>query len=397
MERKITKEEEETGDKKGHHPSPLSTSSSYAQGEGSDHKDDGKENHDQLDCKDHKSSSKNSQDNSYSQHSISFLQELFQSQLSSSSSSTSTLSHPSHHHGYHYLCLLNGSDLSHIAYEITISLSKKTDTITLFHCYKEDQAILPSPYTAQAVYEKYSNDIQLYFNSNQYHLCWEMRHNHETLLQKLNEYLQLCSSYSHLPHFIILGHASRKHAKLGHHHGTTHEEKGENKKNIHEFGYYAPYTSSCELILRTIQLPLIIAKKPIPYRREKKIWMMAVDGSLYSTHGFNILLRLINPKDTLIIFHVVNDNETSPQLTKIKNYYEEELASIGPPLHQFIFVEQNKGMNLAECIVQYVNDYQKADFFVIRPRARTTASLSPMTEQIINEVDCSIVICKNSG
>lgn len=270
---------------------------------------------------------------------------------------------------------------------MTLSLYHKSDYITLLHSYEPDlQDVIPSQYSAEYLYEKYSQDLSLHLNSKRYKLCWEPKSSSLPLIQTLNSYLQMTSEvFSQRSPFIVLGHAGR------------------NNSSQKYRPLYDPLSSplsladDCNLIVRTIQLPLIIAKSEIPLRREKKTWMMAVDETMYSSRGLDLLFHLINPKDTLIVFHILNKAEESHvQLTKIENNYEEKLMNFGPTFHQFRFIPQERGLGVADCIVAYVNQNQP-DLFAIAPRARDSLTLSAITEYVLNQVRCSIVLCKNDG
>jgi nucleotide-binding universal stress UspA family protein len=322
-------------------------------------------------------------------HSIDDLHRFY-SNLNSSSSSSST-SHP--FSGFHYLTLVDGSPSSEIAYQVTLALCKKTDYITLLHSYEPDlQSEIPSQYSAEFLYQKYSQDLSLHLNSKRYKLCWEPSSPTSPLIQTLNSYLQMSREiFSQLPHFIVLGHTGRNLSTQKH-----HRPQYDSISSPLSF-----LSSDCDLIVRTIQLPLIIAKNNIPLRREKKTWMMAVDETIYSSRGLDLLLHLLNPKDTLIIFHIFNEvKESNAQLTKIENNYEEKLMNYGPTFHQFRFIQQERGVGLADCIVNYVQQNQP-DLFALAPRARdddfSSLTLSPITEYVLNQVRCSIVVCKNDG
>lgn len=278
--------------------------------------------------------------------------------------------------GYHYICSVDGSNNSHLGYQNIINLRKKYDFITIFHAYKDNQDEIPIKFNAESIKERYENEINIELNSNNSVLCWEPRHN-RSVIDTLKDYITMCDETNNPPHFIVLGHTGRKVDKVR-----------------NERGYFAPLSSNCDWVLRTIQLPAIIAKREIPLRREKKVWMMAVDGTIYSNRGLDILFHLVNPKDTLIVFHICNDTESNEQITKITSYYEDELATSGPVSSQFILVEQERGIDLGTSIVNYVND-TNPDLFALGPRARATLTLSPITEHVINNVNCSIIVCKN--
>jgi nucleotide-binding universal stress UspA family protein len=326
-------------------------------------------------------------------HSIDDLRDFY-STLTPSSSSSSNSSHP--FHALHFLTLLDGSIPSEFAYQVALSLSKKSDYHTLLHSYEPDlQSEISPQYSAEYIYEKYSQDLSLHLSSRRFKLCWESNSPPLPLVQIVNSYLQMCHEiFSQFPHFILLGHA-------GEH--FIPPQKYQPQYDCHSSlppSVPLLMSSNCDLLVRTIQLPLIIAKNEIPLRREKKTWMMAVDETVYSYRGLDLLIHLINPKDTLIIFHIFNEEkESDAQLTKIENYYEDRLSNCGPTFHQFRFIAQERGHGLSDCIVSYVHQNQP-DLFVIAPRVRDeneSLALSSITEYVLNQVRCSIVLCKNDG
>lgn len=124
--------------------------------------------------------------------------------------------------------------------------------------------------------------------------------------------------------------------------------------------------------------------------------MMAVDDSTASRRGFDILMRLVNPRDTVRLVHFTHPLKYDPRLTeekqRVKKYFEKDLSEIGPVDSQFEFVEYPKGEDLVQTLVDYVND-SPADIFAIAPRA--TRDHSSITERIVNSVRITVALCKN--
>ena len=123
---------------------------------------------------------------------------------------------------------------------------------------------------------------------------------------------------------------------------------------------------------------------------------MAVDDSNASRRGFDILMRLVNPRDKVTLVHFTHPLKYDPKLAeekaRVKHYFEKDLVEVGPVDSSFQFVEYPKGEDLVQCLVDYVND-STADLFAIAPRA--TRDHSSITEKIVNSVAITVVLCKS--
>jgi nucleotide-binding universal stress UspA family protein len=277
--------------------------------------------------------------------------------------------------GFHFICSVDGSEISHLAFELFLSLRKKYDYISLFHAYKPNQADVPDVFKASTIKEKYESEVGRHLSPSHSQLLWENRRE-RTVVETLKDAIAECKNSGNPPHFLVLGHLGRKQGKR------------------QERGYFAPMSSNCDWILRTIQLPCLIAKKPCTHRREGKTWVMAVDGTLYSDRGLDILLSLVRPRDTLHLFYIFSSNENAEYSTYMKEHYEQELLEYGPANSEFALVQQERGKDLQHAITDYVNQLEP-DIFVLAPRARETLTLSPITDYVINNVLCSVFVCKN--
>jgi hypothetical protein len=281
-------------------------------------------------------------------------------------------------HGFHFLCCLDSSPInSSLVYHVTRSFKKKTDLITIFHAYSdrerkrrgrsEDEDDDEEEWTPDTLYEKYLQESS-FENKNSVFLCWESKEN-GSFGTLLTEYLDMCSEVNNTPNFLVLGLSSSSYSS---HSTMTH-------------------------LLNTHPYSLILVKKEIPLRREKKFWMMAIDGTLSSQQGLTLLFHLIQPKDTLLLFHLYDSSiETNIQLTKVSNYYEDELATSGPAICNFIVLEQEdgggRGEHLSTSIVNFVNENHPDVFAMATTVGKVSAS--GVMEHIIHQVDCSMVIFK---
>jgi nucleotide-binding universal stress UspA family protein len=278
--------------------------------------------------------------------------------------------------GFHFICSVDGSEISHLGFDLCLSLRKKYDYISLFHAYKSNQTDVPDVFKASTILSNYEGEVGRHLSSSQSQFLWEDRRG-RSVVDTLKASIAECKNSGNPPHFLVLGHLGRK------------QGKGRQEK-----GYFAPMSSNCDWILRTIQLPCLIAKKPCTHRREGKTWVMAVDGTLYSDRGLDILLSLVRPRDTLRLFYIFSLNENAEYSEYMKEHYEQELLEYGPAHSEFVLVEQERGKDLQHALTDYVNQLEP-DIFVLAPRARETLTLSPITDYVINNVSSSVFVCKN--
>lgn len=143
--------------------------------------------------------------------------------------------------------------------------------------------------------------------------------------------------------------------------------------------------------LSALHYPIIVIKRPL--RDGPLKYLYTVNASMQSKSGLDILLKIVKPRDTLILLHVM-DAETPDvdgYLPDMKAYYERELSEYGPPDSHFRIYEKGRGTAITSAIVNYAED-EDPDFFVTAPRSKI--SVSSITEYIINHVSMSVVLCK---
>ncbi len=123
---------------------------------------------------------------------------------------------------------------------------------------------------------------------------------------------------------------------------------------------------------------------------------MAVNESSASKRGLDILLRFVNPRDTLVLVHFTHPFQTDPALQRsnatLQAYYEKELMEAGPPDSKFVLAEYKSSVALADAIANYAND-STADIFAIAPRA--TTDRSSITDSVVGSVMLTVLLCKN--
>jgi nucleotide-binding universal stress UspA family protein len=143
--------------------------------------------------------------------------------------------------------------------------------------------------------------------------------------------------------------------------------------------------------LSVLHYPIIVIKRPL--RDGPLKYLYAVNGSMQSKNGLDILLKIIKPRDTLILLHVM-DSETPDvdgYLPDMKAYYKRELEEYGPPDSTLRVFMKERGTAITSAIVNYAEE-ENPDFFVIAPRSKI--NVSSITEYIINHLSMSVVLCK---
>ena len=148
--------------------------------------------------------------------------------------------------------------------------------------------------------------------------------------------------------------------------------------------------SNTDLALRGLHVPTIIIKKFIP--RGPRSFLLCVDDSDLSRRGLDILLRLVNPRDSIACVHFTSRESDHQRSESLRRSYEEDLEMYGPLQSSFQLVEKPMGKPLTHAIADFVND-SDCDFFAIAPRARHR--LSSISEYVVNHVACSVILCKN--
>lgn len=118
-----------------------------------------------------------------------------------------------------FLCCVDGSDASDLAYKTMIHLRRKFDQIILFHAYSlEKEKTIPPGYRSHFIRERYESQLIPSLPSSRYHFLWIERINESAfeVLSKCVEASQNLNSSevvfptSQPPDFIFLGYTGRK-------------------------------------------------------------------------------------------------------------------------------------------------------------------------------------------
>lgn len=126
--------------------------------------------------------------------------------------------------------------------------------------------------------------------------------------------------------------------------------------------------------------------------RGPRSYVMAVDESDLSIRGLDILLRIVNPRDSITCVHFYQSDDDIAQYDGMKQQYEKDLEEFGPINSRFLLIEKERGKALTRSIVEYVEE-SECDIFAIAPRAKQT--LSSLSDYVVNHVSCNVLLCKN--
>jgi nucleotide-binding universal stress UspA family protein len=223
--------------------------------------------------------------------------------------------------------------------------------------------IMPPSFRPSQIEEKYSNELIASIPSDRYSVTLKDREG-RAVFPVLQDALK---SEGHVD-FVVMGHHGRKGPK------SSPTSLG----------------SNTDLALRGLHVPCLIVKRPIP--RGPRSFVMCVDDSELSRRGLDILLRLVNPRDSLLCVHFPTMDSDPAQCEAMQRSYEEELEIYGPIGSSFRLVEKPMGKAITHAMVDFVND-SECDLFAIAPRARHR--LSSISDYVVNHVQCSVMLCKN--
>mmetsp|Transcript_12304 Transcript_12304/g.20580 ORF Transcript_12304/g.20580 Transcript_12304/m.20580 type:complete len:314 (+) Transcript_12304:54-995(+) len=270
-----------------------------------------------------------------------------------------------------FLICVDGSDQSTMAFKAVLNLRRKFDHVTVFHAFSSNKPDdYPAHWRPKQLQSKFEVELIGTLPSRLGSLRFIDRGS-STVSDILNNALdakQEDQVLEQIPDFVVMGHHGRKGPK----------EKA------------TMLGSNTDLALRFLRYPCLVVKAPILSGPRSII--MAVDGSDVSKRGLDILMRLVNPKDTLTLVHFVQIHDMQPQTQATKEYYEAELDAVAPANSSFQLIDYPGSIPLTEAVTNYLMD-STADLFAIAPRARRDRS--SITDYIINHVHLSVLLCKN--
>lgn len=281
--------------------------------------------------------------------------------------------------GHRFMCCVDGSEASEMAYKLVKHMMKPSDTLTMFHAHFTDPHAI-SEYSADDIRRKYEKQLIGDISpSKRWSLEWCKRAKGETVFSAVQSYLERETSKP--PDFLVFGQTGRKGIKQAH---------------------PTSLGSNADLAVRSLHIPCIIAKRHL--HSEPRSYIYTANASLCSKCGFDILLQMVRSCDTLTVLYCVDftersrfDGDTSntpsqEQMDEMRNYYESELYKYGPRTCSFVQSYVAENLTVARHIADYVNE-KDPDFLALAPRAKD--DLSPTTDYLISHVRASIILCKN--
>lgn len=281
--------------------------------------------------------------------------------------------------GHRFMCCVDGSEASELAYKLVKHMLKPSDHVTMFHAFKTDKHVLHE-YDPEDIRLKFKNqligDVQ---PSKRFSLEWVERAKGQSVFSSVQGYLKHDPEAA--PDFLVFGQTGRKGIKQEH---------------------PTSLGSNADLAVRSLHIPCIIAKKHL--HSEPRHYIFTANASLSSKCGFDIILQLVRSCDTLTVLYVVDFTErsrsdgdttntpTQGQIEALRSYYDEELYKYGPRTCNCTVSYVAENLTVAQHITEYVND-KNPDFLALAPRAKD--DLSPTTDYLIGHVRASIILCKN--
>lgn len=293
-----------------------------------------------------------------------------------------------------FLCAVDGSDGSNLAFHMMMSMRKHFDRVCVFHTYSLDkEGMLPSHYRKDELRSYYENElIHTYqMSSGKFSFDWVDRKGksvNEILVELLDEYKGIRNPMTptrQAPDFFFCGFSGRKKSP-----------SFEGRDDFTNLGSTANFAS------RNINVPVIIAKRPLQNSEHPRCFVVGVDGTSLSKKGFHILLQLIKPHDIIKSIYIDGTAQSSTRdhldssdqaCQTIFEDYRSEIANLSLDLEatfESLFC-RDEDCSIPSMICEYAQD-QNADFIAITPRA--TGDLSSISEQVIFLAPCSVILTK---
>lgn len=279
-----------------------------------------------------------------------------------------------------FMCAVDGSDASDIAFKTMMQMKRRLDHVCLFHAYsKAKDPYLPQRYQKDFLMQHYEAELLSTYRIplSRFTFFWTDRKGKsvkEVVLHMMEDFKGVRANpmapTAHVPNFFFMGYVGRKGPK--------------DRPSV--------LGSVTDISLRNVHMPCVITKQLCI--KHERYFVIAVDGSPLSKRGFDMVFTLINPRDKVGVVHVINPRRSGgiPPPDDIEHYYEVELEKIGTADCKFRTLVSYENKSIGETIVDYVNDTQ-ADFVSIAPRTRP--DLSSVTEHVIAFANCNVILCKN--
>lgn len=310
-------------------------------------------------------------------------------------------------HSLNFLCCVDGSQQSVIAFENLLTFSEKIHTVQLFHAFHalERHQLNMRPevvddggeVTIQSFYERRLDEI---LSPTSYSFSFHERFD-RTPFHVLSDLLEPASVESKddqknliplvQPDFIFLGYPERQ-------------------AEFSSSSYLTLLGSTADIALRSIHFPCIICKRSpsvasssrFPGSIVKKSCVMMINFSKNSKSGLMMLLPLLSPQDSLRVVYFAKPDVSQKSIDTLTSYYQAQLDSYGPSSSEIKIISISSDEKVEERIVEYCNERtqrgswredEEVDFLAIAPREKLLIA-RPLTEYVLEHVRCNIILCK---
>jgi hypothetical protein len=312
-------------------------------------------------------------------------------------------------HSLNFLCCVDGSQQSVVAFENMLTFSEKIQFVEFFHAFhalEKDQLTMRQEvvggeaggdFKIQSFYERRLDEI---LSSASYSFSFHERFD-RTPFHVLSDLLEPASSEELKedqrnpnrlvkPDFIFLGYTERQ-------------------IDPSSSTYLTLLGSTADIALRSIHFPCIICKRPpslspsrFPGAIVRKSCVMMINFSKNSKSGLMMLLPLLSPQDSLRVVYFAKPDVSQKSIDTLTSYYQTQLDSYGPSASEVKIICISADEKVGERIVEYCNERtqraswgedEEVDFLAIAPREKLLIA-QPLTEYVLEHVRCNLILCK---
>lgn len=310
-----------------------------------------------------------------------------------------------------WMCAVDGRDSSEAAFTTTMRLRRRVDHICLYHVFDGNNNALPDDLREESVRKKFEGQLLHVLPVNRFSFYWQahtgsLKEGITDLVQESQRAILTNTPPPRvLPDFFVMGFSK-----------TNTSNMFPQTPDAKPGGSYASF------VLRSLPFPCIIAKRACP--DGPKSFIMAVDDSDTSKRGFDMLLQVMSPRDSLRCVHVQShESDKLPSLKSAdgesgeatatesggvgggegpsdedrkrwRQEIKDDMLRRAPMDSEYVMVDCGPGEDVAATLVRFVNS-AAPDFFAIAPRTRTSVQLSAMSEYVLENIEASIILCKN--
>lgn len=301
-----------------------------------------------------------------------------------------------------YVVAVDGSPTGDGCFALAMTMKKKQDKVLVLHSFNlTEQKTLPVHYQRDAVkshYESLALSAGLSPKAVEDTVYLRERGDDETVRDAINsligEYAEVrqagIDDTYYLPSktidFCVVGYCGRRGA-----------EAQENNPTF--------MGSTTDMCLRSVHMPVIISKRPLPPPPSPLLYVVAVNNSHRSKMGVATVLAILRPRDKIIVIHIIKPtqgelgDQGKSEVDEISQYYNEELRLFGPHDSSMVLVPLLDNKSTAQTVVEYVNETcdPPPDFLCISPRSRINHNeeTSSLSAGVIGGAKCNVLFLKS--